>query len=317
MADRAAIGIDIGGTTAKGGVVNASGEVAIRAERRTDATAGTKSIIATIEDLLRSASEMSVQVEAIGVGAAGFIDAAAGTVTFSPNLVYDDPRIAEVVRARFSLPAVVENDANAAVWGEVSFGAVRGLQHVAMLTLGTGVGSGFVSDGRLLRGATGAGAEFGHTVVDPEGPPCPCGLRGCLEQFASGTALARMATLAIEEGATTSIASFAEEGEPITALHVARAALEMDELARDLMRSAGTALGVGLSNIANVFDPEAIVLGGSLVRSREPFLGPARDQLAKMTSAQRRRPMRLEVTSLEGDAGFMGAASLALAAMDG
>ena len=306
---RMVIGVDVGGTSTKAAVVDETGRILDRTERPTDNTAGTKGIIGVIEDLLQRPSASSVF--AIGVGAAGFIDASRGAVTFSPNLIYDDPNVAEAVRARTGLPVVVDNDANAAAWGEHVFGSAQGSWHVAYLTLGTGIGSGFIVERRLVRGYSGAGAELGHMVIDPDGPRCPCGLRGCLEQFASGNAIGRMGKEAVIDDPDSSILAFAGSVEAITAEHVAHAAREYDETARDVLRKAGRALGVGLSNVVNLFDPEIIVLGGSIVRSGEPYLGPARDRLVEMTAAQRRRPIRLDVTRLV-DGGIIGAAALAL-----
>ena len=317
MSDAAAIGVDVGGTATKAGVVSRSGDIALRAERPTDPQAGTKGIISAVETLLEQASAEGVTVSAIGVGAAGFVNAETGSVTFSPNLVYDDPHIAEALEARTSLPAVVDNDANAAAWGEHHFGAAKGASNLAFLTLGTGIGSGFVVNGTLLRGATGAGAELGHMVIDPDGPQCPCGLRGCLEQLASGNAIERLARAAVEDEPTSSILAFAGSAEAITGEHVTRAAREYDETARSVLRRAGTALGIGLSNVVNIFEPEVIVLGGGVVKAGEPYLGPARDQLALMLSAQRRRPARLDVSTLSNDAGILGAGMLALESLRG
>ncbi|HEY7874311.1 MAG TPA: ROK family glucokinase [Actinomycetota bacterium] len=311
MDRRAAIGVDVGGTGTKAGVVDRDGAVLARSERPTDPTAGTKGIIGTIDDLLLKAGRLDVSIAAIGVGAAGFVDAGSGSVTFSPNLTYDDPEIATAVEARVGIPTVVDNDANAAAWGERKFGAARGSDHVALITLGTGIGSGFIVEGRLVRGFTGAAAELGHMVVDPDGPQCPCGLRGCLEQLASGTAIARLGKQAVEADAGSSILSFAGSIEEITAEHVGKAAREYDDAARSVLRRAGTSLGVGLSNVANLFDPEMIVLGGGVVAAGEPYLGAARDTLVRMTQAQRRRAMRLDVTSLGRDGGIIGAAALA------
>jgi glucokinase len=311
MPGSAAIGLDVGGTQVKGGIVGPDGTVLVRVELPTEASAGTKTAIQVVEDLLALARDGGTEVSAIGVGAAGFVDASTGSITFAPNLVYDDPQIGSAIAARSSLPTVVDNDANVAAWGERTFGTARGADHVAMLTLGTGVGSGFVVGGRLLRGSTGAGAEFGHVVIDPNGPECPCGLRGCLEQFASGTAIARMAVEAVEEEPKSSIVDIAA-GSRITAEHVAKAAREYDETARAVLRRAGTALGIGMSNIVNVFDPQVIVLGGSVVGAGEPYLGPARDTLNKMVAAQKRRPVRLDLTALGPDAGIVGAAALAM-----
>ena len=308
------VGVDVGGTLTRGAVVDRSGNVMLRVEYPTDVTAGTKGIIAVVEELIARSDD---GIEAIGVGAAGFINAATGSVTFSPNLQYDDPQIAEAVRNRAGdIPVIVDNDANAAALGESTFGSAQGSDYVAFITLGTGIGSGFIDRGRLVRGFTGAGAEIGHMVVDPHGPQCPCGLKGCFEQLASGTAIGRMGREAVADDPESSILAFAGSIEAITGKHVAQAAREYDETARAVLRKAGRALGIGLSNVVNIFDPEVIVLGGSVVGAGEPFLGPARDQLHQMTSAQRRRPMRIDVTSLKNDAGLLGAAALAFQALE-
>lgn len=310
MATRGALGIDVGGTTTKAGIVTETGEIVARVSRSSETSAATKGALGVADELLEQTGD--VDVVAIGVGAAGFVEGS--SITFSPNLTYDDPNLGAALEARTSLPVVVDNDANAAAWGERTFGSARGTQHVAMVTIGTGIGSGFVVDGKLLRGAGGAAAELGHTIVDPSGPQCSCGLKGCLEQFASGLAIARWAREAVAADPQTSILSFAGSIDEITAEHVARSAREYDETARAVLRRAGRALGVGLSNVANIFDPEVIVLAGSVTLAGEPFLGPARDELARMTAAQRRRPMRLVLSTLGGDAGILGAAALALEA---
>jgi glucokinase len=309
---RAAIGVDIGGTTTKAALVDETGGTHSRVEVPTETRAGTKSILAVSETLLGRAPDLGLQVAAVGVGAAGFVDFRDGTVNFSPNLSYGDPHIATAVRDHIGLPVIVDNDANAAAWGESCFGGAKGARHLTLLTLGTGVGGGFVVDGRLIRGATGAGAEIGHMVIDPDGPECPCGLRGCLEQFASGSAIARMAVEALERDPKSAILDFAGSIENVTAVDVARAAAQYDETARSVLRSAGVYLAVGMSNIINLFDPDVIVLGGSVVRAGEPYLGPARDELNRRSLAQRRRPVRLDVSSLGTDAGILGAAALAL-----
>ena len=311
MSEATVLGIDIGGTGTKAAAVTRQGEVVARAERPTDGQAGTKSIISVAEDLLSRAKDLDLSIAAVGVGAAGFVDAATGSVTFSPNLVYDDPQVAEALRGRVGLPVVVDNDANAAAWGERTFGCAKGCNDVSLVTLGTGIGSGFVAGGSLVRGSTGAGAELGHTIVDPQGPQCGCGLRGCLEQFASGKAIARMAKEGVASEPNSVIVSIAGSVEAIRAEHVARAARQNDETARDVLQRAGRSLGIGLSNVANLFDPDVIVLGGGLIRCGEPYLGPARDQLFKMSTEQHRRPIRVEVTALGHDAGILGAAALA------
>ena len=310
------IGIDVGGTTTKGALVDATGSVGERVEYPTDPAAATKTVLTTIDALMSRADETGVAVAAIGVGAAGFVDHDAGDITFSPNLVYGDPHVRAAVEARVSLEVVVDNDANAAVWGEKTFGTAQGADHIAMLVIGTGVGSGFVVDGVMLRGATGAGAEFGHLVVDVGGPPCPCGLRGCLEQLASGGAMGRMGRAAAEEDPTTLMIELAGSAAQIKGEHVTAAAAQHDDAATRVLRKAGRALAIGMSNVVNVFDPDVIVLGGGAIDAGEPYLGVARDELAKMTAAQRRRPVRVDVTALGDDAGIVGAAALALDRLD-
>lgn len=312
MAARTAIGIDIGGTGTKGGLVTDRGEIIARLEHPTKKDAGTKSVLALSDDLLARAEALGITVEAFGIGAAGFIDSATGTVTFAPNLVYDDPEVGKAVRAHVDLPVTIDNDANAAAWGELHFGAGKGMSNIVFMTLGTGIGSGIVVDGRLVRGATGAGAELGHTVIAMDGPPCNCGLNGCLEAMASGSAIARMAGEGLRSHPDSKIASFASSIAEVTALDVAEAARANDELAARILSRAGRALGVGLSNVVNLFDPETIVLGGSVIGAGEAYLGPARDELAAMTGEQRRRPVRLDVTTLGHDGGILGAAALAL-----
>lgn len=308
----AAIGIDIGGTTTKAGIVLADGSIVDRAQCPTDRSAATKGALRVVDELLDRTRREGIEVTGAGIGAAGFV--AGETVIFSPHLVYDDPAVAAAVTSRTGLRAVVDNDANATVWGERRFGSARGSNDIALITLGTGMGSGFVVGGRLLRGHSGAAAELGHTIIDPAGPPCPCGLKGCAEQFVSGTAIARMGREAAAGDPDSSIIRFAGSLDAIRAEHVAQAARELDETARDVLRRAGLALGAVLSNAANVFDPEVIVLAGGVTRAGEPLLGPARDELVRMTGAQRRRPMRLDVSILGGDAGIVGAAALVMEA---
>lgn len=312
----AAIGVDVGGTSTKGSLMSRWGEILVRTERPTDPTAATKGVISVVEDLIERAPDVGVTPVAVGVGAAGFVDFSSGSVTFSPNFQYDDPHLGQALRGRIGLPVAVDNDANAAVWGERAYGAARGSDHVVMLTLGTGIGSGIICEGRLVRGLTGAGAEAGHTVIDPAGPRCGCGLRGCLEQFASGGAIGRMGRDAAREDPTSTIVAFAGSIDDVTGEHVARAAREYDEAARKILATAGRALAIGISNLVNIFDPEVVVLGGAAVGAGEAFLGVARDRFNEMTARQRRRPVRLDVATLKEDAGLVGAARLALDVVD-
>jgi glucokinase len=308
----AAIGVDIGGSGSRAGLVDMSGNLVDKVEQPTDRSAATKSTIQLVEHMVKRAEDLGYVAVAVGIGAAGFVDVRRGSVTFSPNLIYDDADVADAVAARVNLPVMVDNDVNAHAWGERAVGAARRSNNVAVMVIGTGLGSGFIVNGRVLRGHTGAGAELGHTVIEVGGAPCGCGLRGCLEQYVSGVGIARMAIEALEDDPNSSIFNFAGTREDVTAEHVGHAAREMDETARTVLRRAGKALGIGLSNIVNLFDPEVIVLSGGVIKAGEPLLGPARDQFVSMTELQRRRPVRLAVTTLGNDAGIIGAAALAI-----
>lgn len=311
-----AIGIDVGGSSTKGAIVDERGAISERVELPTEPQAATKSIIAVAEAVLERAAGSDIRPAVIGIGAAGFVDHAAGSITFSPNLVYDDPEIRSAVEGRVGMPVCVENDANAAAWGERTHGAARGSDHVSMLTLGTGIGAGFVVEGRLIRGWSGAGAEFGHMVIEPGGPPCPCGLRGCFEQLASGGAIGRLGREAAERDPSTVMVELAGSIAGIEGEHVAGAAARQDEAALEVLRRAGRALAIGMSNLVNIFDPEVLVLGGSAIEAGEPYLGVARDEFVRMTAAQRRRPLRVDLAGLGNDAGIVGAAALALDEMN-
>lgn len=308
-----AIGVDVGGTTTKGGLVTPEGRIVDRAEWPTDATAGTRAIIGVATALSERAARTGLTVIGLGIGAAGFVDAERGAITFSPNIDYDEPEIGRALARQLPYPVFVDNDANAAAWGERMFGAARGRDDVVMLTLGTGLGAGFVVGGRVLRGATGAAAELGHTIVDPGGPACPCGLQGCLEQLVSGNAIARLGREAARQHPDSLMVELAGSIEAISARSVSEAAQRGDAEAGGILRQAGRALGIGLSNVVNIFDPAVIVLGGAVVHAGDPLLGPARDQMNAMLAAQGRRPQRLVVAELRNDAGLIGAAALALA----
>src|SRR5256885_1210915 len=182
------IGVDVGGTKVAAGVVDDRGRILEKVRRPTPSTSPheTAAVIAEVVDILKSKYE---EVEAVGLGAAGFVDETRSTVLFAPNLAWRDEPIKKKVESKVGLPVVVENDANASAWGEAKFGAGRGEPHMLLVALGTGIGGALILDGELYRGRFGIGGEFGHYRVVPDGRRCGCGNRGCLEQYTSGNAL--------------------------------------------------------------------------------------------------------------------------------
>ena len=251
---------------------------------------------------------------AIGVGVPGLVDTA-GVLRFAPNLpgVFDlDVRGA--LAERFpGVPVRVDNDATAAGWGEVCAGAARGATDAVLVTLGTGIGGGIVAAGAVLRGANGFAGEIGHMVVDPDGPECPCGQRGCWERFASGSGLGRLAREQAAADRSGRIAELAG-GDPSLARgeHVTQAAAEGDAGARGVMDTFGRWVALGLVNLANVFDPSTFVLGGGLVEAGDILLEPVRREFDDLVMGRGHRPAIAIVAAALGEhAGAIGAAFLA------
>lgn len=248
----------------------------------------------------------------VGVGMPGLVDRQ-GVLRFAANLpgVEDLPVAAELA-AVLGAPVRVENDAICATWGERQVGAARGYDDVLLVALGTGIGGGIVAGGRLVRGANGFAGEVGHMIVDPDGPPCPCGKRGCWERFASGSGLGRMAREAVDAGRGTRLLELAG-GDPaqVHGEHVAQAAADGDAEALALIGRLGWWVGLGLANLANVFDPQAFVLGGGLIEMGELLLAPVRAAFADLvTGGAHRPPVAILPATLGEHAGAIGAASL-------
>jgi glucokinase len=257
----------------------------------------------------------SHDVEAIGVGAAGFVDAQRSTVLFAPNLAWRDEPLRTAIEGRCGLPVVIENDANAAAWAEARFGAGRGEDHVVILTIGTGLGGGIVHDGRLLRGRFGIAAEIGHINIVPHGRWCGCGLEGCWEQYASGHALvleAQELAKAAPAMAKDMLRLAGGEPEMITGPVVTEAAREGDVAALKCFDVVGTWLGRGMAQLSAVLDPGMFVLGGGVSDAGELVREPAWHAFLQHLTARGHRPhAELRIAELGPEAGIVGAADLA------
>jgi glucokinase len=307
---RVSIGLDVGGTKIAAGVVS-GGTVLERLEQPTPA--GGPGAVEMMFEMVAALRARHPAVEAVGVGAAGMVDWPAGHIRWAPNNAYHDlplrKRLAEVT----GLPAVVDNDANAAAWAEARYGAGAGHRNVLVVTVGTGVGGGFILDGRLFRGSTGIGGEFGHITVAAEGPVCGCGNRGCLEAVASGTALGRAGRAAAEASPTGTMATLAGGPQQVTGEIVFAAAQAGDPAAIELFDRLGEWLGVGLGSLVTLLDPEVVVIGGGLIAVGELLLNPARLALPAHTFSRDRRVLPPVVAASLGQAaGLIGAADLAL-----
>jgi len=306
-------GIDVGGTKIAGGVVDTDGNVlehlrvespARDVEAIEDAIAGLVGRLAANHDLV-----------AVGVGAAGYIDKSRSTVLFAPNLAWRDIDLKAELEPRVNLPVVIENDANAAAWGEFTYGAGHDVDDLLLVTVGTGVGGGLVLDGELYRGAFGVGAEIGHLRVVPGGRLCGCGNYGCFEQYASGTALVRNAREAAHAGSLLARTLLDLTGGDIDRIDgpiITDAAREGDKFAIEQLAELGRWLGEGIASLAAVLDPAVVAIGGGVADADELLLDPIRTAFASNLSGRGHRPMlEIRKAALGNEAGLIGAADMA------
>ena len=306
-----AVGIDIGGTKIAGALVDDEGQIVREARRPTPATNGDE-IVQAVVDLVK---ELATDVEVIGVGvaAAGFIDAQQSTIVYAPNLSWRNEPLKAKLEAEFDYPVIIENDANAAGWAEFRYGAGRGARHMAMLTIGTGVGGAVIVDSNMLRGGFGIAGELGHIRVVPDGLLCGCGAHGCIEQYGSGTALLRNAKALADSGQVEGARLRelqAEHGE-LTGEQVYQAILEGDSGALRLLAELGAWLGQTIASLSAILDPEIVVIGGGVSAAGELLLDPIRRAFLENMPAQGFRPeLQIKAAEFVNDAGVVGAADL-------
>ena len=307
------IGVDVGGTKIAAGVVGPGGELVEKVRVSTPATTA-EAVEAGIVEAVRRLLTRHVAV-AVGVAVAGFVDEKRSLLRFAPNLPMVERPLRDLLGRQIDLPVVVENDANAAAWGEFRFGGGRGCSDVVALTVGTGLGGAIVLDGRLVRGAFGSAGEFGHVRMVPGGLPCGCGNQGCWEQYSSGSALIRQArelARSRPEGARRLLELAAGDPEAIGGWMITQAAAEGDQPARELLAELGRWLGEGIADLADVLDPAAVVVGGGVSEAGELLLAPARRAYeARLTAGAHRPHLTIVAAELGNDAGLIGAADLA------
>ncbi|WP_433049697.1 ROK family glucokinase [Dactylosporangium sp. CS-033363] len=308
------IGVDIGGTKVLGGVVDTAGDVLIQTRRDTPAQDPGE----TAERIIDVIKELSAahEVEAVGIGAAGWVDATRSIVQFAPNLAWRDEPLRDKIQQAVGLPTVVENDGNVAAWAEFRFGAAHDADDSMVLyTVGTGIGSGIVIGGRLIRGANGVAGEIGHTTMVPGGHPCGCGRQGCLEQYTSGNALVRFARAdarARPEAAALLLQEAGGDPDKIQGPAVTAAARLGDPVAIGAFEQVGRWLGVAFVDIVQTLDPQVIVIGGGVSEAGDLLLKPARASYEEQLSNRGRLPVAEIRPALMGNlAGVVGAADLA------
>ncbi len=308
------IGVDVGGTKVLGGVVDNQGKVLAHARRDTPRQGG-KALTQAIADVtLELMSDFDV--DCVGISAAGFVSSDRKTMLATPNIAdWNGVDLNKEISALIGIPVVIENDANAAAWGEAKFGAGRGESDIILLTIGTGIGGGIIINGQLHRGAYGIAAEFGHMRVLPEGHLCGCGQRGCFEQYASGNALlrhAREAVSASPEIARNLLALGDGSVAGMTGKHITEAARNGDAVALASFNTTAQWLGAGIASLAVLLDPACVIIGGGVIDAGEILLEPTREALERYLPFVGKHPSpRIVAAELGNEAGLVGVADLA------
>lgn len=308
--------IDLGGTKIASAILS-NNTIIARDYLLTLAYEGVSQVISrlimSLEQLLKEAGLRLSQIESICIASAGIIDMNKGIVTVSPNLPdwYNVP-IRSKIKEHFGIDTYLINDASAAALGEYTLGAGRNSSNIIYITVSTGIGGGVIINGELYLGASGGAGEIGHMSIKENGPLCYCGNRGCLETLASGTAIAREALKLMRKGRETSLSSMTENKiENITAKEVSIAAQQGDTLAKKVVLEAATYLGIGMANVVNIFNPDMIIIGGSVSKTGELLFGPVRQQVLKRAFRLPAQAVSIVPSKLGDDAGLIGAALFA------
>ncbi|WP_332630352.1 ROK family glucokinase [Halalkalibacter flavus] len=317
MENKWLVGVDIGGTTIKMAFLNQDGEIVSKWENDTDTNQNGQQIPSdiarSIEEKLVELNQSKSNLAGIGIGAPGPVNFATGAIEVAVNLGWKDFPLKNLLEKESGLPVVVDNDANLAALGEMWTGAGEGANDLIFVTLGTGVGGGIISNGKIVHGMNGAGGEIGHiTSIIEGGARCNCGKDGCLETIASATGIVRLAIEALQETDTSSqLRDYYEEHKTVTAKLVLDAAKENDEIAKRVMEQVTLYLGLALANLANGLNPEKIVIGGGVSRAGETLLAPIKEQFSRFAFPKVLEGAELTIATLGNDAGVIGGAWLA------
>lgn len=296
-------------------IVDHQGNILNQANAATQTEEAAETVIRRIGDLVQAVLDESgigiSRIRGIGIATAGIIDTERQMVIFASNLNWSDVPIGSMLEDRFGVSVQLINDANAAAVAEWAFGNARGTKDLIYVTVSTGVGAGIISGGRLITGVGDSAGEFGHISLDPEGPLCACGNRGCLENYTSGIALANMAREQLLNGATSSLlADNRNDLSRITAKEIGEAAARGDIMSMTLMKEAGYYLGVGLTNLIHLFNPQVIVIGGGVMKNGEMLLAEAKNVIRERSISRMANQASIQLTAIGAEAGVLGAAGM-------
>lgn len=304
------LGIDIGGTDTKLGIITPDGVIVERDRIPTRAEEGPEAVARRVQGWLDECEEKHHHITVAGVGCAGLVDGVAGHIYISPNLPgWKDIPLKRIFSTALSLPVIVENDVNSAAYAEYLKGAGRGTRHFICITLGTGVGGGLIIDGRLHRGMHGFAGEVGHMIIQIGGPQCTCGNRGCLESLVKADAIKERATEAMHAGRESTL----KDIDGFEVKDIAEEALSGDELSIEVLAETGRLLGIGLTNLVHIFNPEVIAIGGGIAGAGDFIFNPACEAMRENLMDDALSDVRIVPAELGNSASFLGAALLAVA----
>lgn len=311
------IGIDLGGTNIKAGVVNENYEIISKATCKTNLPRPAEDICADMAKVSLEAVEKAGltvdDIECIGIGTPGIANSADGVIEYSNNLGFDNVPVVELMRKHIDKPVYVENDANAAAYGEFVAGAAKGANNAVAITLGTGVGGGIIVNGKIYSGSNFAGAEIGHMVIEVDGPQCTCGRKGCFEVFSSATGLIRMTKEAMEADKKSLMWEMSKEDDHISARLAFNAMRAGDKSATEVVNKYIKYLAAGITNTINIFQPDILCIGGGVCNEGDPLLVPMKELVAKeVYTRASKKNTQIVIASLGNDAGIIGAAFLGL-----
>ena len=307
------IGIDLGGTNIRGGIVDELGNITNRRQEPTFAKEGANSIINRLIDFIKSLIEQdrTINLEGIGVGCPGIIDIEKGIIHLSPNLPgFKDIPLKKILQDTFSVSSYLENDANVIAFGEKCYGEGKDVSSLICITLGTGVGGGIILDNKLWHGFNGMASEIGHITIIPDGIKCGCGNNGCLEAYASATAVINRTIDLIKKGHDSKISKIIKSGTTLTAKMIYEAALDNDLLSSQILDQTGKYLGIGIADLINILNPEMIVIGGGMASAWDMFFPSMSIEIKKRAFDIPAQSVKIVRAKLGDDAGILGAAAL-------
>ena len=306
------VGIDLGGTKISTSLSTFEGEIIKNVVVPTNAQEGADSVLnritGTIENVLAQAELTIEDIEAIGIGSPGPLDANKGIIITTPNLPFKNYNVVKPIKDKFNIPVYLDNDANVAAIGEYMFGAGKGKQNIVYFTVSTGIGGGAVLNGNIYRGSTCNALEIGHTTIDPNGPRCNCGNLGCLEALSSGTAIGKRGNDAVSTNVETSLRKY----DKVTSYEVFKEAEAGDEVSKDIVDTALNYLGIGVANAVAIFDPQMVIIGGGVTQVGDILFDKVRQVVNKRCFKNMAEACEIVPAGLGTNAGVVGAVALAI-----